>query len=113
MNRIEFKGLKDESEGRIEVLSPRKTVEFTIEEYNELIDSPWALIDVYLKEGIRTTLWRHKETGELNERIGLHPPDERLVIFKAEETDRDCTRGSSDKKAKKEGGEKWLRKKNI
>jgi len=65
MNRIEFKGLKDESEGRIEVLSPRKTVEFTIEEYNELIDSPWALIDVFLKEGIRTTLWRHKETRRI------------------------------------------------
>jgi len=80
MSEIEFKGLKIKNDSRIEVLPPRKTIELTVEEYNELIDSDWELIEVYLKNKIRTTLWRHKDSGELKEQIGLQPPDRLIVI---------------------------------
>jgi len=62
--------------------STTKAVELTVEEYNKLVNSDCELIDIYLKENMRTSLWRHKQTGELEERIGLHPPDELLVISK-------------------------------
>jgi len=88
MQEIEFEGLTI-GEGRLEVLPSQKTVELTLTEYNELIDSDWELIDTYLKENIRTALWRHKKTGELEERIGLHPPDELIVIQGPKETEEE------------------------
>ena len=70
----------DVNAGYMEVQNQDKQISISISRYNELINSKWNLKDIYSKNGMITSLWRNKETGEKKEGIGTYPPSEPLNL---------------------------------
>ena len=67
-------------EGYIGFAEPEK-VSLTISEFNALLqDSDWQLLDVYIRNSCRTSLWRNKKTNKTQETIGLGVPGKLLNI---------------------------------
>lgn len=75
-------GFRITGEGRVMIGTVvEKQVCITIDTYNALTkDSEWELLDAYLRNNVYLTSWRSRKTGEYIEAIGLHPPQERLII---------------------------------
>ena len=79
-NDEQVKAWVDVNAGYMEVQNQDKQISISISRYNELINSKWNLKDIYSKNGMITSLWRNKETGEKNEGIGTYPPSEPLNL---------------------------------
>ena len=79
-NDEQVKAWVDVNAGYMEVQNQDKQISISISRYNELINSKWNLKDIYSKNGMITSLWRNKETGEKKEGIGTYPPSEPLNL---------------------------------
>lgn len=69
--------------GSVCIGKTERTITISIDRYNELTKGAiWLLKDVYSKNDCLTCLWENKETKEVKESIGTHPPSKLIILNK-------------------------------